>query len=121
MRILIIAVWCLLITGACQKMELYEYPTTTLANADITALTLTQEGQNVVVRSSIDPETGTITLVVRTVADITKLVPRANVADGATIAPAMGVYNDFSSPVTYTVTSGNRQVAKAWTISVSKE
>ncbi len=120
-KILTLVAWCFLVASACQKTELYEYPVTVLDNAEISSMTLAQNGENKVVRSSIDSKAATITLTVRTATDLTRLAPRANVADGSTVSPLMGVYNDFSGPVTYTVTSGNRQVQKSWTIVVVTE
>ncbi|WP_195372892.1 MULTISPECIES: PCMD domain-containing protein [Parabacteroides] len=47
------------------------------------------------------------------------LVPTIKVSDKATVSPASGVAQDFSSPVTYTVTSEDGIVTAKYTVSVS--
>lgn len=52
----------------------------------------------------------TITFTVRRTADLTRLAPRFQITDGATISPASGSVHDFSQgPVGYTVTSQDGQ------------
>ncbi len=43
--------------------------------------------------------------------DVTQLVPTIEVSEGATVEPASGVAQDFSNPVTYTVTAQNGTTA----------
>lgn len=52
--------------------------------------------------------------------DVSSLVPTINIAAGATISPASGVAQDFSSPVTYTVTAedGTTTATYAATVTV---
>lgn len=46
------------------------------------------------------------------------LVPTIKISDKATVSPASGVAQDFSSPVTYTVTSEDGIVTATYTVSV---
>ena len=43
--------------------------------------------------------------------DVTQLVPSIEVSEGATVEPASGVAQDFTNPVTYTVTAQNGTTA----------
>lgn len=51
--------------------------------------------------------------------DVTSLVPTITVASTATISPASGVAQDFSSPVTYTVTAEDASTT-VYTVTVTK-
>ncbi len=52
----------------------------------------------------------TISLIVPADSDLSKLTPVITVSDGATVSPASGVENNFTNPVTYTVTAGNGDI-----------
>ena len=52
--------------------------------------------------------------------DVTQLVPTIEVSEGATVEPASGVAQDFSTPVTYTVTAQNGTTA-VYTVTVDLE
>ena len=52
--------------------------------------------------------------------DVTQLVPTIVVSEGATVEPASGVAQDFTNPVTYTVTAQNGTTA-AYTVTVVVE
>ena len=52
----------------------------------------------------------TITVSVPKATDVTRLSPAIQLATGISIAPASGAAQDFSAPVTYTVTAGSLQV-----------
>lgn len=110
----------LLLTAiACQKTDLYEYPTGKSPEAMITGFTLTDTGNSVLLESAvIDTTANTVTAKVPSTVDIKKLVPRAEVTEGVVVQPRMGVYTDFSAPVTYTLISSNREVQRQWTITV---
>jgi beta-xylosidase len=56
-----------------------------------------------------------VTLPVAPGADVTSLAPTFTISAGATINPASGSTQDFSSPVTYTVT-GSDGTARSWTV-----
>lgn len=111
----------ILLVAACQKADVLDYPPTTSNDAKISALSLFNGTKNILLRADIDTVANQIHAVVDPSADITRLAPRATIADGATINPPMGVFTDFSSPKTYTVTAGDRVNSRAWVIHVSKE
>ena len=52
--------------------------------------------------------------------DVTELKPTIEVSEGATVEPASGVAQDFTNPVTYTVTALNGTTA-TYTVSVALE
>jgi hypothetical protein len=52
--------------------------------------------------------------------DVTQLVPTIEVSEGATVDPASGVAQDFTNPVTYTVTAQNGTTA-VYTVTVVLE
>ena len=55
----------------------------------------------------IDHTTKTVVLQSKEGVDITKLVPMIKISDKATISPPIGVAQDFTNPVNYTVTAEN--------------
>lgn len=61
----------------------------------------------------------TITFNVLEGVDVTSLTPTIEVSAGATITPASGVAQNFSSPVTYTVVSEDYGTTKTYTVSVN--
>lgn len=61
-----------------------------------------------------DPDS-LVTLPVKPGTGLTALAPTFTVSAGATISPASGSSQDFSSPVTYTVT-GSDGTARSWTV-----
>lgn len=67
----------------------------------------------------IDESAKTITFNVSDIADVTALVPTIVVSEGATVSPASGTAQDFSSPVTYTVTAADGETTAAYTVSIS--
>ena len=54
---------------------------------------------------AIDNVNYAINLLVPSGTDLTKLIPTISVSDGATISPSSGTAEDFTNPVTYTVTA----------------
>jgi hypothetical protein len=60
-----------------------------------------------------------VSVIVPAGTDVTALVPNIVISDKATIAPASGAKQDFSNPVTYTVTAEDDTEQK-YTVSVSK-
>ena len=54
---------------------------------------------------AIDNVNYAVNLLVPSGTDVTKLVPTISVSDGATISPSSGTAEDFTNPVTYTVTA----------------
>ncbi|WP_280749308.1 DUF5018 domain-containing protein [Parabacteroides sp. PF5-9] len=59
-----------------------------------------------------------ITVLVPHQADLTRLIPDAEISEGATIHPSLGVETDFTNPVEYVVTSENKEFKKTYTVQV---
>ena len=59
----------------------------------------------------IDEVARRISFVLPAETDVTQLVPTIEVSEGATVEPASGVAQDFTNPVTYTVTAQNGTTA----------
>lgn len=57
-----------------------------------------------------------ISMTVRADADLTHLTPIIEITEGATIAPAAGTPQNFTSPVTYTVTAADRIHQRVYTV-----
>ncbi len=57
------------------------------------------------VSATIDNTNYTVTATVPKGTDLTKLTPTITVSDNATVVPASGTQQDFTNPVTYTVTA----------------
>lgn len=70
--------------------------------------------------ATIDPAAGTVDIEVAYGTDLTALEPTITVSPGATIDPASGVAQDFSSPVDYTVTAENGTDTQIWTVTVTE-
>lgn len=68
----------------------------------------------------IDEVARRISFVLPAETDVTQLVPTIEVSEGATVEPASGVAQDFTNPVTYTVTAQNGTTA-AYTVMVIVE
>ena len=51
--------------------------------------------------------------------NIKKLKPECGTAKDCIVTPTMGVWTDFSQPRQYTVISGNRQVKKTYTVTIT--
>ena len=71
---------------------------------------------NDIYTGTIDQEAKTITVYVPAAVGITSLVPTITYSQNATITPASGVAQDFSSPVTYKVT--NNSAESTYTVTV---
>jgi hypothetical protein len=87
----------------------------TAASTEKDILTFTIAGQ---VSSTIDAAAGTVTVVMPYGTNITSLTPTITVSQYATINPASGVAQDFTNPVTYTVTAQDNST-KVWTVTVT--
>lgn len=59
------------------------------------------------VEGEINENAKTVTLTMPEDTDVTQLVPTIEVSEGATVSPASGEAQDFTTPVTYTVTAQN--------------
>lgn len=72
------------------------------------------------VEGEINEVAKTVTLVMPEGTDVTELVPTIVVSEGATVTPASGEAQDFTNPVTYTVTAQNGTTA-VYTVTVVVE
>lgn len=61
---------------------------------------------------NVDEASHTVTLALPPDSDVTKLSPVITVSQDATVSPASGVTQDFTDPVTYTVTAQNGATQK---------
>lgn len=72
------------------------------------------------VEGAINEVAKTVSLVMTEGTDVTELVPTIEVSEGATVNPASGEAQDFTNPVTYTVTAQNGTTA-VYTVTVVVE
>lgn len=68
-------------------------------------------------QGTIDPSERTVTLELA-LTDLSELMPTVSVSEGATVNPASGTLQDFTSPVTYTVTAEDESTV-AYTVTVT--
>jgi hypothetical protein len=71
--------------------------------------------------ATINSTTHTVSIEVEGGTNISELTPTITVSSGATIVPASGAEEDFSSPVTYTVTAEDEETDQEWTVTVTIE
>lgn len=70
--------------------------------------------------STIDDTNHTVNLSVPSGTNLTALTPTISVSSGATITPASGVSQDFTSPVTYRVVAQDGISTQTWTVTVGQ-
>ncbi len=92
----------------------YEYIDPDLSQATIIYFTIA--GQE---SSSIDNDNHTINITMPYGTDLTNLVPAITISYGASISPLSGTTQDFSTPVQYTVTSGDGSNRNIYIVSVT--
>ncbi|MBO4875011.1 MAG: choice-of-anchor J domain-containing protein [Bacteroidales bacterium] len=85
--------------------------------AEITAFSFAEDAEVAVINSA---DATVTSLVSYQTESLNGLVPTIAISDYATIAPASGVAQDFTGPVTYTVTAEDGTTTKEWTVNVSK-
>ncbi|HUW07090.1 MAG TPA: Ig-like domain-containing protein, partial [Williamwhitmania sp.] len=86
----------------------------TLSTAtEITGFTLAS------VDGTIDAPNHTVSVVLPYGTDVTALVPTITLSAGATVDPASGVAQDFTNPVTYTVTAEDGVTTMPWMVTVT--
>ncbi|MEQ8416849.1 MAG: DUF5018 domain-containing protein [Imperialibacter sp.] len=97
--------------GICAfiTIEVFE----TCPEANIVTFELEDQLNNAIINRTAH----TVTLEVPTEVDVTTLAPTVTVSFAATISPASGVVQDFSAPVTYTVTAEDLST-QPWTVTV---
>ena len=119
-------------SGVAQDFTNPVYYTVTAMNGTtaqymVEAVVHDADNEKSILSFTIDDEEGEIDELNKTVTvqmpqgtDVTELVPTIEVSEGATVEPASGVAQDFTNPVTYTVTAMNGTTA-AYTVSVVVE
>ncbi|WP_173076297.1 DUF5018 domain-containing protein [Tenuifilum thalassicum] len=70
------------------------------------------------ISATIDANAATVDVLMPFGTDVTSLTPTITVSAAATISPASGVSQDFTNPVTYTVTAQDGST-KVWTVTVT--
>lgn len=104
-----LAIVILLLTfglNACNKDEVLN------SEADILSISVPAE----ILKRDAIIENDKITCFVKSGVDVTKIAPVFKLSDGASITPASGTTQDFSSPVTYKVTSEDGKYTKKYII-----
>jgi len=71
------------------------------------------------VTGAIDTIAHTVSLMVPSGTNVTTLVPTIATSTGATVSPASGSVQDFTTPVTYTVTSADGSASQSYVVTVS--
>lgn len=72
------------------------------------------------VNGTIDESAKTVSLELSPAADITQVTPTITLSAGATVSPASGVVQNFTNPVTYTVTDNTGQVTNTYTVTMTQ-
>ena len=67
----------------------------------------------------IDTTALTVTAVARFGTNMQRVKPYCSVVTDAIVEPTMGIWTDYSQAQKYTVVSGNRQVRKTYTVTVT--
>jgi hypothetical protein len=69
--------------------------------------------------AKIDNIEKTVHVIVKPGTDLTQIIPEIYLSPEATVNPPGGIIQDFTYPVTYTVTSGNGQTVNDWIVTVN--
>lgn len=107
---LISAFGLVFLVGSCDK----ESTNPTPGGASI--ISFSAEGVN----GTINESDKTVSLELPPSADITKVTPTITLSTGATVSPASGSVQNFSNPVTYTVTDQTKQVSNTYTVTMTQ-
>lgn len=70
-------------------------------------------------QTKVDTTALTVTAVARFGTNMQRVKPYCSVVTDAVVEPNMGVWTDFTQAQKYTVVSGNRQVRKTYTVTVT--
>jgi hypothetical protein len=105
-------------SGAAPDLGSFEYDDEIQSTAtDILTFTLAEQTG----AATINTTNHTVAIEVDYTADITNLTPTITLSYGATIDPLSGVSQDFTSPVTYTVTALDGITTQEWVVTVTQE
>ncbi|MEM8894683.1 MAG: DUF5018 domain-containing protein, partial [Bacteroidota bacterium] len=69
--------------------------------------------------ASIDAVNHAVSVEVDAESDVTSLTPTIGISAGASLSPVSGVTQDFTNPITYTVTSEDGLTSQDWTVTVT--
>jgi hypothetical protein len=86
-------------------------------NANIVRFRVYQN-QNIYFDAQIQDEEGLINITLPEGIDRTNIYPEVLISFGATVSPASGTVQNFTSPVTYTVTSESKTTTKTYQVFV---
>lgn len=89
-----------------------------LLSSEAELLSFELDSSIVIVETRIDSMARTIYFKVEQGTDITNLVPRIEISERATISPSADAPQDFTNPVSYTITSEDGNVSVTWTVIV---
>ena len=102
--------------GTAPDLGAFEYDLDETATDILTFTLADQTGA-----ATINTTNHTVAIEVSYTADITDLTPTITLSYGATIDPLSGVSQDFTSPVTYTVTALDEVTEQEWVVTVTQE
>jgi hypothetical protein len=97
--------WYLSNTSSVTNSQPSNPTTTTTQSSDKLINSFSFSQLNPEADGAIDNVNYAVNLLVPSSTDLTKLIPTISVSDGATISPSSGTPEDFTNPVTYTVTA----------------
>jgi hypothetical protein len=100
-----------------ETMKYYKVRVSDNASDEAEIISFTVSG--IAAPAEINSAEGTVSVNVLFGTNVTSLVPTIVISNGATIDPASGVAQDFTSPVVYTVTAENTTTTKEWTVTVT--
>lgn len=103
-----------IMNGSVLYVDDLSFITSSTSVNDILSFELPQQ----IAPATIDATNHTVNITVAGGTDVTSLSPTITISTGATITPASGAVQDFTLPVTYTVTSSTGTV-QIWTVTVS--
>jgi hypothetical protein len=105
-----------LCTKAAPSPEFAAYKSTSGSyKAEIMTFALAEQ----VTSATIDNSTRSIAIIVAAGTNVTALKPTITISDGATIDPASGAATNFTSPVSFNVTSEDASNIQVWTVTVT--
>jgi len=100
-------------------MGAYEFGSLSVDSSatNITSFILTDQESSAIINTT----NHTVVVQIRNSADITDQSPTIGLDYGATVDPASGVSQDFTSPVVYTVTALDGETTQEWTVTLTVE
>lgn len=103
--IFFVALGCWYLSQTSSTTSSQPINTTTIENSAKLINSFSFLGLNPEVDGAVDNTNYVINLLVPSGTDLTKLIPTISISDSATISPNAGIAEDFTNPVTYTITA----------------